>query len=573
MTNDPVAGDERGAGELAGRDEQLTAIGAALAGIAAAGTSVLLRGDPGMGKTALLKVAESTARDAGLRVLRMTGTEAESGLPFAALHQVLWPLLDDTRALSAEQRDALERALGVREGAPPEGFTVAGAALTLLAHAAAQRPVVVLLDDLQWADPSSAAVFGYLRRHLAALPVVLVAATRHAGQPRGDGRPRGEESGDAESRPGRVIDLEPLDDDQAGRLLRTLHPWLPDTAHHRVLRASGGNPLALRELPVQIRRVAPDHPALLADPVSADASADGTDPFDELPLGTRLGSLYEDGLRALPDSTRHTLLVAAVGGSFAQRVSALRDMARHGVTAPWTEIRHGIEASGLARVDPTRDLVVFHHPLVRACLVHIASPAERRAAHRLLARALPASYAAFDLLAEGGEDCRRLPYAQRRARLVRLLAPWGPPLQAVPSTTDRQLALTWYETLPETGVEGLVIKRLDSAYRGGTRAWLKLRHSDTRDAVVVGCTGNPARPQALVLALPGDGTPVVSSPLSPAVRSAAAQALPEPVGEGVATAIGIGDLTYAALPAEPVVMVEVRQNTTRHATAVVVRFR
>ncbi|MBW5424148.1 ATP-dependent DNA ligase [Streptomyces sp. BG9H] len=199
--------------------------------------------------------------------------------------------------------------------------------------------------------------------------------------------------------------------------------------------------------------------------------------------------------------------------------------------------------------------------------------AATRARAAVLARTLPASYAAFDLLAEAGEDCRRLPYEERRARLVRLLAPWGPPLQAVPSTTDRDTALTWYDTLPATGIEGLVIKRLDGAYRGGTRAWLKLRHSDTRDAVVVGCTGNPARPQALVLALPGDGTPVVSSPLSPAVRSAAARALPDPVGEGVATAIGIGDLTYAALPAEPVVLVEVRQNTTRHATAVVVRFR
>ncbi|MGV2919586.1 ATP-dependent DNA ligase [Streptomyces alfalfae] len=190
-----------------------------------------------------------------------------------------------------------------------------------------------------------------------------------------------------------------------------------------------------------------------------------------------------------------------------------------------------------------------------------------------LARALPASYAAFDLLAEGGDDCRRLPYAERRARLVRLLAPWGPPLQAVPSTTDRDTALTWYETLPETGVEGLVAKRLDGAYRSGTRAWLKLRHSDTRDAVVIGCTGPPGRPQALVLALPGDGAPVVSSPLSPEVRAEASRVLPDPAGEGVATAIGIGEITYAALPEEPAVMAEVRQNTTRHATAVVVRFR
>lgn len=199
--------------------------------------------------------------------------------------------------------------------------------------------------------------------------------------------------------------------------------------------------------------------------------------------------------------------------------------------------------------------------------------AATRARAGLLARTLPASYAAFDLLADRGEDCRARPYEERRARLVRILEPLGPPLQPVPMTTDRETALTWYETLPATGIEGLVIKRLDGAYRGGTRAWLKLRHSDTRDAVVVGFTGSRARPQALVLVLPGDGTPVVSSPLSPALRTAAGAGLPETKGEGTATAIGIGEVTYAALPSEPPVTVEVRQNTTRHATAVVVRFR
>ncbi|MEU3739127.1 ATP-dependent DNA ligase [Streptomyces sp. NPDC032198] len=199
--------------------------------------------------------------------------------------------------------------------------------------------------------------------------------------------------------------------------------------------------------------------------------------------------------------------------------------------------------------------------------------AATRARSRHLARTLPASYAAFDLLADGGEDCRALPYEERRARLVRVLEPLGPPLQPVPMTTDRELALTWYETLPATGIEGLVIKRLDGAYRGGTRAWLKLRHSGTRDAVVVGFTGSGARPQALVLVLPGDGTPVVSSPLSPALRTAAGAALPEARGEGTAIAAGIGEVSYAALPSAPPVTVEVRQNTTRHATAVVVRFR
>ncbi|MEU1133241.1 AAA family ATPase [Streptomyces sp. NPDC005900] len=378
-------GGERTAEVLAGRDAHLAVIEAALAGIADAGTSVLLRGDPGMGKTALLAAAEAMARDAGLRVLRMTGAEAETGLPFAALHQVLWPLLDGTRALPGEQRDALESALGVREGMPPEGFTVAGAALALLAHAAARRPVVVLLDDLQWADPSSVAVFGYLRRHLTPLPLVLVGATRREGDA-GGGAGSAQESGDTESLPGRVMDLEPLDAEQAERLLRTLHPWLPAPAHRRVLRAAAGNPLALHELPAQVRRLAPDHPALLADP----RAEDGDELFDELPLGARLGRLYEDGLRALPDDARQLLLVAAVGGSFAQRVGALRAMAREVTTTPWARTQRHIEASGLARVDLKRDRVLFHHPLVRACLAHIASPAERRAAHRLLARHLPA---------------------------------------------------------------------------------------------------------------------------------------------------------------------------------------
>jgi ATP-dependent DNA ligase len=199
--------------------------------------------------------------------------------------------------------------------------------------------------------------------------------------------------------------------------------------------------------------------------------------------------------------------------------------------------------------------------------------AATRARAALLARELPASYAAFDLLADGGEDCRALPYAERRARLVDILGPLGPPLQPVPVTTDRELALTWYETLTATGIEGLVIKRLDGAYRGGTRAWLKLRHSDTRDAVVVGFTGSRTGPQALVLVVPGDGTPVVSSPLPPALRTAAAAALPEAKGEGTAIAIGIGEVTYAALPSEPPVTVEVQQSSTRHATAAVVRFR
>ncbi|MEU6553513.1 AAA family ATPase [Streptomyces sp. NPDC046915] len=343
-----------------GRDAQITVIESALADIAVAGTWIVLRGDPGMGKTTLLKAAEATARRTGPRVLRMTGAEAESGLPFAALHQVLWPLLDDTGALSEERRHALESALGVRDGTPPEARTVAGAALTLLARAAARRPVVVLLDDLQWADPSSLAVFDHVRRHLAPLPVVVIGATRPTGA--GDG---------VDGPPGRVIDLMPLAERDAERLLRTLRPALPEETRRRVLRTAGGNPLALHELP-------------------GPGTAGIAELFDELPLGERLGRLYEDRLRALPDGARHLLLVAALGGAFARRLSLLRELTERDALSPWAETWAHIEASGLAHADPAAGRLVFHHPLVPACLPHSAAPAERRAAHRLLADALPA---------------------------------------------------------------------------------------------------------------------------------------------------------------------------------------
>ncbi|WP_327686748.1 ATP-dependent DNA ligase [Streptomyces sp. NBC_00467] len=204
-----------------------------------------------------------------------------------------------------------------------------------------------------------------------------------------------------------------------------------------------------------------------------------------------------------------------------------------------------------------------------------------------LARRLPASYAAFDLLAEDGADLRRSAYEKRRRRLVALLGPLGPPLQAVPMTLDADEAATWYDSLPGIGVEGLVIKRLDQTYRSGTRAWLKLRHTSAHDAVVVGFTGTRSRPHALVLVLPDDDTPVVSSPLTPALRVQAAAALPGtaattasatgsgdslvPGGAPVAMAAGLGEVAYQPVTAG--LSAEVEQRTTRHATTTVLRLR
>ncbi|MET9804114.1 ATP-dependent DNA ligase [Streptomyces sp. NPDC006368] len=190
-----------------------------------------------------------------------------------------------------------------------------------------------------------------------------------------------------------------------------------------------------------------------------------------------------------------------------------------------------------------------------------------------LARRLPASYAAFDVLAADGADLRRSRYDRRRERLEELLAELGPPIQAVPMTTDPEVAATWYETLPAIGVEGLVIKRLDQPYRAGTRAWRKFRHTDTKDAVVVGFTGARERPAALVLVLPDDDVPVVSSPLPPALRSRAGSVLRAltPGEPGTATAVGIGDVTYRSVP--PELTAEVATGTTRHTVTTVLRLK
>ncbi|MFJ4710645.1 ATP-dependent DNA ligase [Streptomyces sp. NPDC088785] len=195
---------------------------------------------------------------------------------------------------------------------------------------------------------------------------------------------------------------------------------------------------------------------------------------------------------------------------------------------------------------------------------------------RGLAREFPASYAAFDLLGDAGGDLRGLPYRERRSRLVGVLGPLGPPLQAVPATTDRATALDWYEALVATGVEGLVAKRVDGPYRGGRRSWLKLRHSDTKDAVVVGFTGVVGAPRALVVAVAGDGEPVLSVPLGGGVRREVGAVLVAAPGVvGVVVGVGVGEVVYQGVERVPEVVVEVRQRSTRHGafSAEVVRVR
>ncbi|MFG2880240.1 ATP-dependent DNA ligase [Streptomyces sp. NPDC048337] len=278
-------------------------------------------------------------------------------------------------------------------------------------------------------------------------------------------------------------------------------------------------------------------------------------------------SLENDGHRLVVVRSETEVVLQARSGRIV--TSAFPDLAAAALQLPAGTVLDG-------------EVVVWHQGRTDFALVQrrAAATAARAA---VLAQSLPASYAAFDVLELAGLDLRARPYERRRALLVDLLLPLGPPLQPVPMTTDPELAATWYETLPASGIEGLVVKRLDQAYPAGRRGWQKLRHTDVRDAAVVGYTGTPRRPLALVLVLPvGAETPLMSSPLTAALRaevaavvaSRAEAAAAAAVGAGAlatVTAIGLGEVPFR--PLDPPLTAEVRHTSTRHPPPEVLRLR
>ncbi|MFD7056192.1 DNA ligase [Streptomyces mirabilis] len=189
-------------------------------------------------------------------------------------------------------------------------------------------------------------------------------------------------------------------------------------------------------------------------------------------------------------------------------------------------------------------------------------------AHRLAARR-PAHYIAFDALQLPSGDARLRPYSERRAALLNLLAelPAPTPIQAVSATTGRDTALTWYNTLHNQGIEGIVAKRTTSPYRAGrTGAWLKIRHADTIEATVAGYTGTARQPRALAVRLP-DGRIALSQRLTTALATRIAPRLVPQSGRVYTQG---GD---AYTPVSGEIVVEVAAGTTRHAVVTVVRLR
>ena len=247
---------------LYGRVKERAALDALLTRVRAGqGGGVVLRGEPGIGKTALLGYAAERAT--GFRVLRTTGVEPESDLGYAALHRLLLPVLDRVDRLPEPQARGLGVVFGQATGPVPDRFLVALATLSLLSEAAGDRPVLCLVDDAHWADWPTLSTLAFVARRLDAEPVALALAARAD-----EGRPL-----DAAG----LVDLPlaGLDRDAAGALLAA-GDQLSEADRAELLRATGGNPLAIRELPASALRAAGSgEPLPLAAADSSGPSSSG----------------------------------------------------------------------------------------------------------------------------------------------------------------------------------------------------------------------------------------------------------------------------------------------------------
>ena len=302
---------------------------------------LVMHGEPGVGKTALLDWAVESA--AGLRVVRVAGVESEMELAFAALQQLCAPMLGQLAGLPDPQRAALGVAFGLSTGAAPDRFLVGLAVLSLLSEVAERQPLLCVVDDAQWLDRASAQVLAFVARRLLAEPVALVFAMREPGE-EFRGLPElavgGLGEGDARELLGSVIGG-PLD----------------ERVRDRIVAETRGNPLALLELP----RGVPGMPGVPG-------------------LSGRIEESFRRRLEVLPAATQLLMLVAAAEPA-GEPALVWRAAERLGIGA---EALVPAADAGLLTIG---ERVVFRHPLVRSAVYRAAPPADRRAAHRALAGA------------------------------------------------------------------------------------------------------------------------------------------------------------------------------------------
>ncbi len=337
---------------LQGREQDIALIEHLIGRIDQGGSTLVISGEPGIGKSALLEVAKHRANECGISVLSMTGVLAEVHLPFAALEQAVRPLMKRAARLIPRQRSALLAAFGMHEDSgAPDVFLVALATLTLLTERAARKPILLVADDAQWLDQATYEVLAFISRRLSSDPIFLLVAMR-------DGFNRS--FGDASTHRHRISGLEEAD---AERLMDAHAPGLSADMRSRFLEQAAGNPLALVELP------------------HGERAADARDtPW--YPLTERLERAFSSRLSDLPDTARTLLFVAAEndGTSLHEilRASEVVLSTRLGVDALAPAI-----AAKLIEINGTE--VQFRHPLVRSAMHQAADPAMRQKIHAALA--------------------------------------------------------------------------------------------------------------------------------------------------------------------------------------------
>ncbi len=337
--------------ELCGRDAEVAAVAGLLEGARRGESAVLvLRGEPGIGKTALLDHAAGAAGD--MRTVRGTGVEFEAELPYSGLQLLLRPALGGLSALPGPQREALEAACGLREGGGADPMLVGLAVLSLLTDYAGADGALCLVDDAQWLDRASRDALLFAARRLRAEGVVMIFAVRE-----------GEGAFPAAGLP--ELRLDGLSPEAAAALLDR-SPLAP-ALRYRLLSEAGGNPLALLELPV----------ALAAEGGGAFAPR-------ALPLTDRLRLAFHGQVSRMPEACQSVLLTAAAEES--GEVAVILRAA--GVLGASVEALAPAEQAGLVLRGEAEGTIRFRHPLVRAAVYQRAPLGQRLAVHRALAEVL-----------------------------------------------------------------------------------------------------------------------------------------------------------------------------------------
>jgi DNA-binding CsgD family transcriptional regulator/tetratricopeptide (TPR) repeat protein len=353
VNNDPT----RCVGNLIGREREVSTLDALLAQVGKGGGALLIRGEAGIGKSALLAAASDHAENAGMQVSRMSGVRSEMPVVFAMLHQMLRPLLAQAHGLGQQYRHALVATFGRDDPATSDTFTISIAVLELLAEVGRKAPLLVTVDDAQWLDSKTAEVLGFVARRLGPEPVALLIAVREGYETSLEGFDVPE------------LRLQALNETWSSTLLDARAPCLSPGLRARVLAEAAGNPAALVELAVAPE---PGH-AVFGRP-------------ERLPTTAKMREVFADQFLHLPAATQTVLLVACADerATVSEVVAAAADIDEYfGVSVDdFVPAVH----SGLVEVDHTQ--VNFRHPLIPASIYENEPAARRCRVHAALATVL-----------------------------------------------------------------------------------------------------------------------------------------------------------------------------------------